>query len=298
MGSLAREDEREQIHPGADDNASGVAAMLEVAQYLADLRARDKLGAKRDLLFVAWSGEELGTLGSAYFVEQLAGDDGLQGKVSAYLNMDMVGHLRDKLYLQGTGSSQLWAREIERRNVPVGLAIATKADPYLPTDVTPFYMQGVPVLNAFTGAHENYSSPRDTADQLNYDGLRDTARLMAGIARSLARSDSEPDYVEVERSGGGMSRKHLRAYLGTIPAYGQDESVKGVKLQGAVKNGPAEKAGVVNGDILTRLGDVEVENIQDFMSGLAGLKAGEPTTLRVLRDGKTLTLDVVPGTRE
>ena len=143
-------------------------------------------------------------------LEQLAGDDGLQGKVSAYLNMDMVGHLRDKLYLQGTGSSQLWAREIERRNVPVGLAIATKADPYLPTDVTPFYMQGVPVLNAFTGAHENYSSPRDTADQLNYDGLRDTARLMAGIARSLARSDSEPDYVEVERSGGGMSRKHLR----------------------------------------------------------------------------------------
>ena len=296
--SLAREDEREQVHPGADDNASGVAAMLEVAQYLADLRARGKLGAKRDLLFVAWSGEELGTLGSGHFVEQLAGDDGLRGKVSAYLNMDMVGHLREKLYLQGTGSSKLWAREIERRNVPVGLAIATKADPYLPTDVTPFYMQGVPVLNAFTGAHENYSSPRDTADQLNYEGLRDTARLMAGIARSLARSDSEPDYVEVERSGGGMSRKHLRAYLGTIPAYGQDENVKGVKLQGAVKNGPAEKAGIINGDILTGLGDVEVENIQDFMSALAGLRAGEPTTLRVSRDGKTLTLDVVPGTRE
>ncbi len=297
-GSLAREDEREQIHPGADDNASGVAAMLEAAQYLADLSARDKLGAKRDLLFVAWSGEEIGTLGSAHFVEQLAGDDGLKGKVSAYLNMDMVGHLRDKLYLQGTGSSSLWAREIERRNVPVGLAIATKADPYLPTDVTPFYMRGVPVLNAFTGAHENYSSPRDTADQLNYDGVRDTARLMAGIARSLARADTEPDYVEVERKGGGMSRKHLRAYLGTIPAYGQDESVKGVKLQGAVKNGPAEKAGIINGDILTGVGDIEVENIQDFMSALAGLKAGEPTTLRVLRDGKSLTLDVVPGTRE
>ena len=297
-GSLAREDERGQIHPGADDNASGVAAMLETAQYLADLRARGKLGAKRDLLFVAWSGEELGTLGSAHFVERLAGDNGLRGKVSAYLNMDMVGHLREKLYLQGTGSSSLWAREIERRNVPVGLAIATKADPYLPTDVTPFYMQGVPVLNAFTGAHENYSSPRDTADQLNYEGLRDTARLMAGIARSLARSDSEPDYAEVERTGGGMSRKHLRAYLGTIPAYGQDESVKGVKLQGAVKNGPAEKAGIINGDILVGVGDVEVENIQDFMSALAGLKAGEPTRLRVLRDGQTVTLDVVPGTRE
>lgn len=297
-GSLATEDERGAIHPGADDNASGVAAMLEVAQYLTDLNARGKLGAKRDVLFVAWSGEEIGTLGSLHFVEQLAGSGELKDKVSAYLNMDMVGHLRDKLYLQGTGSSPLWSREIERRNVPVGLALATNTDPYLPTDSTPFYLRGVPILHAFTGAHEDYSTPRDTADKLNYEGIRDTARLIAGIARSLARAEQAPEYVAVKRKAGGIARKHLRAYLGTIPAYGQEEGAKGVKLQGAVKGAPAEQAGVTNGDVLVRLGDVEIENIQDFMSALGGLKAGEPTTMVVVRDGQRVTLDVVPGARD
>jgi C-terminal processing protease CtpA/Prc len=191
----------------------------------------------------------------------------------------------------------VWAREIERRNVPVGLSIATKADPYLPTDVTPFYMQGVPVLNAFTGAHENYSTPRDSADGLNYDGIRDTARLMAGIVRSLVRSESAPDYVAVERKSAGLSRRHLRAYLGTIPGYGQD-GIRGVKLQGAVKGGPAERAGVINGDIVIGLAGADIENIQDFMAALGALKVGEETDLTVLRGGEPQTLKVVPDARE
>ncbi len=297
-GSLAREDERNAVHYGADDNASGVAAMLESAQYLAGLQAKGKLGAKRDIYFIAWSGEELGALGSTHYTEQLAAGADLKGKVAAYLNMDMVGHLRDKAYLQGTGSSPVWGREIERRNVPVGLSIATKQDPYLPTDVTPFYMLGVPILSAFTGAHENYSSPRDTADSLNYDGIRDIARLLSGITRSLARSETIPEYRHVERKQSGIGRKHLRAYLGTIPSYGQDESVKGVKLQGAVKGAPAEAAGIINGDILVELAGVKVETIHDFMSALAGLKAGEKTNMVVIRSGKRIELSVVPGARE
>ncbi len=296
-GSLARESERGKIHYGADDNASGVAGLLESAQYLTSLHKTGQLNAKRDIWFIAWSGEELGTLGSSHFVEQLAGKADLQGKVSAYLNMDMIGHLRDKVYLQGAGSSSIWSREIERRNVPVGLPVATSSDPYLPTDSTPFYMQRVPVLNAFTGAHEDYSTPRDKPLQLNYEGIRDIARLMSGITRSLARADAEPDYLEVERKKSGLSRKHLRAYLGTIPAYGQ-EDIKGVKLQGAVKGGPAEKAGVREGDILVALAGVEIETIHDFMGALAGLKAGEKTRLTVLRDGQRVELDVVPSSRE
>lgn len=295
-GSLAKADERGRIHPGADDNASGVAAMLEVAQYLASLHEQRELGATRDILFAAWSGEELGMLGSSHFVDDRAGRDGL--RVSAYLNMDMVGHLRDRLYLQGTGSSSVWAREIERRNVPVGLSIATMSDPYLPTDVTPFYVGGVPVLNAFTGAHEDYATPRDTPDRLNYEGIRDITRLMAGIGRSLARREDEPDYVEVSRKHSGISRKHLRAYLGTIPAYGQDESIKGVKLQGAVKHAPAEKAGIMDGDILVGLGGVEVETIHDFMGALSGLKVGEETGITVIRNGQRIELRVTPGSRD
>ncbi len=297
-GSLARSDEKGAIHHGADDNASGVAGLLEIAQYLTDQHRRGKLSLKRDIVFAAWSGEELGTLGSSFFVEALAGSAVLKDKVAAYLNMDMIGHLREKVYLQGTGSSTIWAREIERRNVPVGLPISTQSDPYLPTDTTPFYMKGVPVLNAFTGAHEDYSTPRDTADKLNYDGLRDVARLMAGIARSLARQVEEPDYQEVARKKGGLARKHLRAYLGTIPAYGQDDSIKGVKLQGAVKGAPAEEAGIQNGDVLIGLTGVKIETIHDFMNALGGLKAGEATEMTVKRDGRTLNLTVVPAARD
>lgn len=298
-GSLARDDEQGEIHRGADDNASGVAGMLESAQYLVDLQRLSKLSAKRDIIFAAWSGEELGTLGSAHYVEQLAGsDDDLQGKVSAYLNFDMIGRVDEQAYLQGTGSSSVWAREIERRNIPVGLSIATSTDPYLPTDSTPFYMQGVPILAAFSGVHEEYSTPRDTENLINYDGLRDITRLMTGIVRSLARSESEPDYVQVERSQGGVGRSNMRVSLGTIPAYGQEEGVVGVKLQGAVKGSPAERAGVQGDDILVGLAGVEIETIYDFMSILGGLKADEETGLTVLRDGKRVNLRVVPTARE
>ncbi len=297
-GSLAGMDERGEIHPGADDNASGVAGVLEGAQYLVGLKQRGRLEAKRDIWFAVWSGEELGTLGSSFFVEELAGKSDLHGKVSAYLNMDMIGHLREKAYLQGTGSSNRWPREIERRNVPIGLSIATKTDPYLPTDSTPFYMQGVPVLNAFTGAHENYSTPRDTPDKLNYAGAAEIVRLMAGITRSLALADDEPDYREVDRKASGVARKHLRVYLGTIPAYGQDESVKGVRLQGAIKGAPADKAGIRKGDILVSLAGVEIETIHDFMNAMAGLKAGEDTDMVVLRGGERRTFKVIPAYRE
>ena len=298
-GSLAVDEERGAIHYGADDNASGVAAMLEVAQYLAHLAGEGRLGAVRDIGFAAWSGEELGTLGSSHFVERLAGDGDLRGRLAAYINMDMVGQLRDQVFVQGTGSSEAWDGEIERRNISVGLPLVLQADPYLPTDATPFYMQGVPVLNLFTGAHEDYSSPRDTPDKLNYPGIRDVARLVAGLTRAAARAGEAPAYREVERtSDSGLGRRHLRAYLGTIPAYGQEDGVSGVKLQGAVKGGPADEAGVRKGDVLIGLAGVGIETIHDFMAALSGLKVGEETEMVVRRDGETVRLKVAPGSRE
>ncbi|MGI9499955.1 MAG: M28 family peptidase, partial [Geminicoccaceae bacterium] len=168
--SLARDDQLGQIHFGADDNASGVAGLLEIAEYLADQKARGKLDLPRDVVFAAWSGEELGLLGSSHFVKRFAGDkrETLQPEIAAYLNLDMIGHYRDSLILQGVGSSGFWPGEIERRNVPVGLAITTNDNAFLPTDATSFYLMGVPVLNAFTGSHSHYSTPADTADTLNY----------------------------------------------------------------------------------------------------------------------------------
>ncbi len=290
------------IHNGADDNASGTAGLLEIAQYLADLKAQGRLGAKRDILFAAWSGEEMGTLGSSHFAKTLAEalgaeDGGIGGAVAAYLNMDMIGRLEESLYLQGTGSSPAWTREIERRNVPLGLSIVTSDDSYLPTDATPLYLKGVPVLNAFTGPHTDYSTPRDTADKLNYPGAEKIARLMAGIARSLARAEAAPTYVRLERPKDSIGRKHIRIYLGTIPDYAQGEG-KGVKLSGTIKGGPAEKAGLEGGDVILGLGGAEIGNIYDYVNMLGGLKADTPVEIVIERDGARKTLTIVPAAKE
>ena len=302
-GSLARQDERGQVHKGADDNASGTAGMLEVAQYLVDLKATGRLKQRRDLLFAAWSGEELGILGSQAFVAWLsnrgetARSRPLEGEVSAYLNMDMIGRLRERLSLQGVGSSSVWRKEIERRNVVVGLPITTSDDSYLPTDATSFYLAGVPVLSAFSGSHEDYHSPRDTADKINYEGVEKISRLMALIARSLASSVETPDYLEQERPDDEGSTRGIRVYLGTIPDYLEGD-IKGVKLSGVTKGGPADKAGVRTGDVIVELAGRTIENIYDYTYAIDALKIGEKTVMVVLRDGVRVELSLIPGSRE
>ena len=299
-GSLAQPAERNQVHFGADDNASGVAGLIEIAQHLAAEHKAGKLKAQRDILFAAWSGEELGLLGSAHFVKDLlkrTSKETLTGTVSAYLNLDMVGRLRTKLQLFGLGSSSVWKREVERRNVPVGLPISTSNDSYLPTDATSFYLKGVPILHAFTGTHTEYSTPRDTADTLNYPGLAKISRLMALIARSQARTESPPDYIRVAKPRSSGARRRARVYLGTIPDYAT-EGQKGVPISGAMKGGPAEKAGLKDGDVIVGLAGAKVESIYDYVRIINGLKVGEPTQVTVMRDGARLTLPITPAPRE
>ena len=301
--SLARQDEQGLIHYGADDNASGTAGMLEVAQYLADQEAGGQLNQQRDVLFAAWSGEELGILGSQSFVAWLAGDGEtprsrpLENKISAYLNMDMIGRLREHVALQGVGSSSVWKREIEQRNVVAGLPITTSDDSYLPTDATAFFLAGVPSLTAFTGSHEDYHSPRDTADKINYEGVEKISRLIALIARSLATSVETPDYVEQKKPDGEGATRGLRVYLGTIPDYVQGD-IKGVKLSGVTKSGPAHRAGARTGDVIVELAGRAIENIYDYTYAIDALKIGEKTVMVVLRDGVRMDLTVIPGSRE
>jgi Tol biopolymer transport system component len=299
--SLARENEKGRIHHGADDNASGTAAMLEVAEYLADQQRSSKLNLKRDILFVAWSGEELGLLGSAHFVEQAAGEIGnstdISTRYAAYLNMDMVGRYSDKVVIQGVGSSSIWAGEIERRNAPVGLKISVSEDSYLPTDATSFFLKGVPILSAFTGSHEDYHSPRDTADKINYDGARDIAKFIALVTRSLALSDQAPDYKKPEKPKSHESRAGLRTYLGTIPDYGETE-VPGLKLSGVAKGGPAATSGLRGGDVIVELAGRKVENIHDYTFAMDALKIGQETTITVVRAGERHEFKITPGSRE
>ena len=302
VNSRARTEEQGQVHPGADDNASGVAGMLEIAQYLADLHAHGQLAGQRDVLFAAWSGEELGLLGSGYFVRTFWHNGQTLGTltpaIAAYLNFDMIGRLTTHVYLQGVGSSSVWPGVIERGNVAVGLPIVLQPDSYLPTDATSFYLRGVPILSAFTGPHADYHTPRDTAERVNNEGAASIAQLLAALTRTLVMQPTVPDYIAQEKPTGSASRANLRAYLGTIPEYGDTAGITGVKLNGVAKGGPAAQAGLETGDVIVQLAGKTIENIYDYTHALQAVKVGQPITIEVLRDGKRATFTVTPASRD
>jgi hypothetical protein len=263
-------------------------------------------------MFAAWSGEELGLLGSDHFVKALAkrdvatkvdsasshgpsGERPIYPAIAACLNMDMVGRLEKNLILQGVGSSSIWRGEIERRNAPVGLPITLQDDSYLPTDASSFYLRGVPILSAFTGAHSDYHTPRDTPEKLNYEGAAQVARFMGLVAVGLAAGEAPPDYIQQSVKDTATSGR-LRAYLGTIPDYA--EEVTGVMLSGVSKDSPADKAGVKSRDVIVELAGKKVENIYDYTHAIEGLKIGEPVNLVVIRDGKQVRLKITPASRD
>ena len=294
IGSLARKGEEGQIHNGADDNASGTAVVLELAATLSKAHVEHPEKFRRGIIFALWSGEELGLIGSTHFVNNPVVP---LEKVAAYINFDMVGRLRDnKLILQGVGSSSVWTKLIEKRNIPIGFNLTLQADPYLPTDVTAFYPKEVPVLSFFTGGHEDYNRPTDDIETLNYDGLARISKLAHGIISDLISATERPEYVRVERSQSEEgSRDTLRAYLGTIPDYTTEGT--GVKLSGVRAGGPADKAGLKGGDIIVEFGGQEITNIYDYTYALDAVKIGEPVEVVVLRDGKRVKLTITPEAR-
>jgi Tol biopolymer transport system component/Zn-dependent M28 family amino/carboxypeptidase len=318
--SLARDDESTYIHFGADDNASGVAAMLEIAEYLAKQKKEGKLKGKRDIIFAGWSGEELGLLGSQHYVEQLqaalkpaeaqpgtapvapvaaahaglAAPSSIAPRIAACLNMDMVGRYNGSLVLQGISSSPYWNKAAEK-NATVGLTLKLSNDTNLPTDASSFYRAGVPILAAFTGSHTDYHTPRDTADKLNYADMSRIARLMGLVARGLVTDEQVPNYTEAKTETVERPRAAMRAYLGSIPEYGGD--VKGVLLGGVTADSPLDKAGVKKGDVIVELAGRKVENVYDYTYAIEALKIGQETTITVLRGEEKVELKVTPGRR-
>ena len=294
-GGFARKDEEGKVHPGADDNASGTAALLELAGALADESQRtNPVAFRRGILFAAWSGEEVGLIGSSHFAEKPPLP---LSNVVAYVNFDMVGRLRDnKLVLQGIGSSPAWRKLIEKRNVAAGFNLTLQEDPYLPTDTTPFYPKNVPVIAFFTGSHEEYHRPADKPDTLNYDGLERIAKFARALVADLATGAERPAYAKVEKKDGGGGREQLRAYLGTIPDYAQE--VAGVKISGTRGGSPAEKAGLKGGDIIVEFAGQKIANIYDYTYAMDAVKIGQPVKVIVLRDGKRVELVATPETRK
>ena len=288
-GSLADKKDADAIHYGADDNASGVAAVLAVGERLAGTQT------DRQVVLAFWSGEELGVLGSADFVKHgpLAMDE-----IAAYINFDMVGRARDnKLSLQAVGSSPSWTGLIEQSNVPVGFELELQADPYLPTDSSSFNTVSVPTLNFFTGSHEDYHRPSDTADKINYADLERIAQLGALVTARVGRLETAPEFVAVERKveqGGG--RDGLRAFTGTIPDYGTE--VEGLLLSGVIEGGPAEEGGLQGGDVVIEFGKQKISNIYDYTYALDAVKIGEPIAVVFLRDGERHETTITPRARD
>ena len=293
--SLDRPGEENKIHPGADDNASGVAWVMEQAASLARERAEHPEKFRRGIIFACWSGEEIGLIGSAAFCEHPPVP---LSKVVAYVNADMIGRTRDnRLTVQGAGSSHAWRRLIEKRNVPAGFNLTLQDDPYLPTDVTSFYTKEVPALNFFTGGHEDYHRPTDTADKLNYKDLARITKFARDIVLDLAQSAERPDLARVERSASESgAREMLRTYLGTIPDYTIE--VKGVKLSGVRGGSPAEKAGLTSGDVIVEFAGQKITNIYDYTYALDAAKIGKPTRMVVERNGKRVPITVTPEARK
>lgn len=294
-GGFARKDEEGQVHNGADDNASGTAGVLEIAAALSHERQLNPNAFDRGIVFALWSGEELGLLGSAHYTDHPAFP--LSNTV-AYVNFDMIGRLRDnKITLNGIGSSSLWRKLLEKRNVAAGFNLQLLEDPFPPTDVTSFYPKGVPVLAFFTGTHEEYHRPADKASTLNYEGTERVSRFAKTLIKDLANGSTRLDYLKVERSDkGGSSRETLRAYLGTIPDYATE--VTGVKLSGARGGSPADKAGLKTGDIIVEFAGQKIANIYDYTYALDAVKIGQPIKIVVLRDGKKVELTATPEARK
>jgi len=209
----------------------------------------------------------------------------------------MIGRLDKALILQGIGSSSAWLGEIERSNAPIGLAITTQDDSYLPTDATSFYLKGVPILNAFTGAHAEYHTPRDTLEKINFAGVEKVVHLMTAITQSLATRTEIPAHRAMEKPNGPVGRVALRAYLGTIPDY-TPGNVAGVKLAGVAKGGPADQAGIQGGDIVVEVAGKKVENIYDYTYAVDALQIGVPVPLVVQRGEQRVALTVTPSSRE
>ena len=270
------------VHHGADDNASGTALLVEVARML-----KQEGPFPRTILFVAFSGEERGLLGSAHYTANAAVP---LADTAAMVNLDMVGRLDgNKIVVHGTGTGTGLDALVDRFVAARGFEAAKEPGGFGPSDHSSFYARKIPVLHLFTGSHTDYHRPTDTADKINYDGMVRITRLVADIVRDLATAPERPAYIEVaskQFAGGGGDRP----YFGSIPDFGKPG--KGYAITGATKDSPAAKGGLKGGDVIVRLGESAVTGLEDFDSALRKHKGGETVPVVVTRDGAEVTLQI------
>jgi len=274
-------------HVGADDNASGVAAMLEIARILKTQPAR-----RQDVLFMAFSAEEAGVLGSSHLMhEPPRGLD--PRRFRAMLNLDMVGRLRqNQLSVLGAKTATEWQSLVTGACERARIECSLGSDGYGPSDQTSFYAAGIPVLHFFSGSHVDYHKPSDTADRINAAGAAQIAKLVADVAQSVIAAPAPLTFQQIAPDAPKGDLRSFNASLGTIPDYAGPAEGGGVLLSGVRPGSAAEKGGLRRGDTLVALGKTQLKSLHDFMFVLNGAKPGQTLTARVKRDGKLLDLPV------
>lgn len=274
-----------QIHPGADDNASGTAGVLELARLLAPERGK----LRRSILFMDFAGEELGLLGSAEWVKEPTRP---LAKAVAMINMDMIGRIKDdKVYIGGVGTGSTFKAVLDQAQKEAPFKIESSAGGYSSSDHTSFVTKKIPVLFFFSGLHSDYHKPSDTWDKINGPSAARLLDMVESVALQLANTDQPPAFQVVAEEkplvggAGGYG-----PYFGSVPDFGQVEN--GVKFSDVRPNSPAAKAGLKAGDILVQFGDKPIKNLYDFTDALRRSKVGDLVEVKVIRDGQPVTANV------
>uniref|UniRef100_UPI0040477919 M28 family peptidase n=2 Tax=Roseivirga sp. TaxID=1964215 RepID=UPI0040477919 len=268
------------IHNGADDNASGTAAILQLARIMKN-KGRDK-----NYLIIAFSGEENGLWGSNYFSKNATVS---LDSVDFMINLDMVGRLNDErtLAINGVGTSPVWKEKLEAANTDT-LKLVTSESGVGPSDHTSFYLQYVPVLHFFTGQHEDYHRPTDDADKINYEGLVKVIRYIERLVLSLDKEEKIA-FTKTQDSNGDNPR--FTVSLGVVPDYLFDG--EGMRIDGVSENKPAQKAGMQKGDIVLKLGDSTIVDMMGYMRALSIFKTGDTTQLQYKRGEEIISVNVI-----
>jgi hypothetical protein len=277
-----------QIHPGADDNASGTAGVLDLARRLAPMKGK----LHRGILFASFAGEELGLLGSAEWVKEPTRP---LDKAVAMLNMDMIGRIKDdKVYIGGVGTGSTFQSWLDQAQARTGFKIEYSPGGYASSDHTSFVTKRIPVLFFFSGLHSDYHKPSDTWEKINAEGAVRLLDLVADISQKIASAPERPTFVTVAEdkpaAGSGSGGTGYGAYFGSIPDFGQVEN--GVKFSDVKPGSPAAKAGLKAGDVLVQFGDHPIKNLYDFTDALRRSKVGDVVDVKVIRDGQPVTASV------
>ncbi|MBA2611359.1 MAG: M28 family peptidase [Bacteroidetes bacterium] len=270
-----------KIHNGADDNASGTAGVIALANYFAENKTIEPF----NFLFICFSGEELGLLGSKKWCD----DPNIEpGKINYMINMDMIGRLNDstkKILIYGVGTSPTWVPLLD--SIKTTLSLKKDSSGIGPSDQTSFYLKDIPVLHFFTGQHSDYHKPSDDAEKINYKG---EVNVLNFIVQVIQKTFHYQKLKFSKTRNPDTGKGGFKVTMGVMPDYAYEG--EGMRIDGVTDGKPANKAGILKGDVVKKLGEIQVKNVQDYMKALSSLKKGDTAPIEILRNGELKKLSV------